>query len=191
MLSRSTLQDVLKRGYLYKKQMGWSMSMSANKAWRKRLFLLRHHCLDYYETSAAYPPRSLTPSSSPLPTADQPPAPSSTPPPPLALAPSPLLNTSLTGSLRGTIPLDPTTMVRVVEYGDVAWGWEIVTRDKEAKLHASSGEERDEWVEEVKRCVYRIRRAAGMRDDEIERLEAMQTQSDAITPNHPAGAVEL
>ena len=82
-------------------------------------------------------------------------------PPPFPLPPPSSLQPPLTGSLRGTIPLDPTTLVRLVDYGDVAWGFEIVTRDKEAKLHASSVEERDEWVEEVKRVVYRIRKGVG------------------------------
>jgi hypothetical protein len=81
--------------------------------------------------------------------------------------------------------------VRLIDYGDVPFGFEIVTRDKEAKLHASSVEETDEWVEEVKRAVYRIRRGMGMKDDEIERLEAMQSKQDSIITQHPSRAVEL
>ena len=187
----STLHDVLKRGYLYKKQMGWSMSMSAQKTWRKRLVLLRHHCIDYYEhpppstiTPLPLPPLPSSAASPPPPTSD---SPSSPPLPAPFLSPLSSLQPPLTGSLRGTIPLDPTTLVRLVDYGDVAWGFEIVTRDKEAKLHASSVEERDEWVEEVKKVVYRIRRGAGMKDEEIERLEQMQSDN----ANHPSRAVEL
>ena len=164
--------DVLKRGFLYKKQMGWSMSMSANKAWRRRLFLLRPHCVDYYEF----------PTTLPVP----PPSDPSAPPPPLQSAPS--TTAGLMGSLRGTIPLDPTTLVRLVDYPDVPYGFEVVTRDKEAKLHAVDGEEREEWVEEVKRAVYRIRRGVGMKDEEIERLENLQTESFT---DHPSRAVEL
>jgi len=81
-------------------------------------------------------------------------------------------------------------VVKVPRSGpDVPFGFEIVTRDKEAKLHCVSGEERDEWVEEVKRAVYRIRRAAGMSDEEIERLDVMQ--SDSSNQDHPPRAVEL
>ena len=201
-VSRSTLEAVLKRGFLFKKQMGWSMSMSASRAWRKRLFLLRPNCLDYYEHNSSS--ITITPST----TSTTAPTPASSSPTPAAAtstaATDPLTtaaaaaatsatsySTSLTGALRGTIPLDLTTLVRLVDYDDVRFGFEIVTRDKEAKLHASSGEERDEWVEEVKKCVYRLRRGVGMKDDEIVKLESMQEKADAIESAHPSRAVEL
>ena len=194
-LSRSTLEAVLKRGFLHKKQMGWSMSMSASKAWRKRLFLLRPNCLDYYEHSSSS--ITITPST--------PTSPVATATTQLAALADPLTahtastasaaaasySTSLTGALRGTIPLDLTTLVRLVDYDDVRCGFEIVTRDKEAKLHAASPEERDEWVEEVKKCVYRLRRGVGMKDDEIGRLESMQEKANAIDGAHPSRAVEM
>ena len=185
-MSRSTLEAVLKRGFLYKKQMGWSMSMSASRAWRKRLVLLRPNCLDYYEHNSSS--ITITPStpSSPLTTTT-----SISDPPPTTAASTTAYSTSLTGALRGTIPLDLTTLVRLVDYDDVRFGFEIVTRDKEAKMHASSVEERDEWVEEVKKCVYRLRRGLGMKDDEIVKLESMQEKANQIESSHPSRAVEL
>ena len=187
-LSRSTLEAVLKRGFLYKKQMGWSMSMSANRAWRKRLFLLRPNCLDYYEHNSSS--ITITPSTPTSPTAasattDSQSAASS------AMASPTAYSTSLTGALRGTIPLDLTTLVRLVDYDDVRFGFEIVTRDKEAKLHAGSVDERDEWVDEIKKCVYRLRRGVGMKDDEIVKLESMQEKANAIESSHPSRAVEM
>ena len=185
-VSRSTLEAVLKRGFLYKKQMGWSMSMSASRAWRKRLVLLRPNCLDYYEHNSSS--ITITPSTPTSPSAS---ATASAADPLTTAASAASYSTSLTGALRGTIPLDLTTLVRLVDYDDVRFGFEIVTRDKEAKLHAGSVEERDEWVEEVKKCVYRLRRGVGMKDDEIVKLEVMQEKGNAIESSHPSRAVEL
>ena len=105
--------------------------------------------------------------------------------------PATAYSTSLTGALRGTIPLDLTTLVRLVDYDDVRFGFEIVTRDKEAKLHAASVEERDEWGgggQEV-----RVQAAAGCRDEGRRdwELEVMQEKANAIESNHPSRAVEL
>jgi len=163
------------------------MSMSANRAWRKRLFLLRHNCIDYYEHNNSS--ITITPATNLASATSTDSSASSSAPSTPALSSS--YSSSLTGSLRGTIPLDPTTLVRVVDYDDVRFGFEIVTRDKEARLHAMSSEERDEWIEEIKKAMYRIRRSAGMADADIERLEDMQEKADSIDSNHPSRAVEL
>ena len=174
--------------------------MSASRAWRKRLFLLRPNCLDYYEHNSSS--ITITPTSN-LTTPIHTPTPS-TPPTPASASASHTAtdaasaatvasaassaagySTSLTGALRGTIPLDWTTVVRLADYDDVQFGFEIVTREKEAKLHAGSKDEMDEWVEEVKKCVYKIRRSVGMRDEEIVKLESMQDTE------HPNRAVEM
>jgi len=174
LVSRSSLEHVIKRGFLSKKQMGWSLSM--NKAWRKRYFLLRTMSLDYYDAAAGINTENQENNNNNNNDSNNSSSSSSS---------------LLTGSLRGTIPIDSTTSIRVIDFSDVPFGFEIVTRDKEAKLHASSLIERDEWIAEIKSQVHKIRKSAGMRDEEIARLMQIQDKQDQIDSEHPTRAVEL
>jgi hypothetical protein len=133
--SRSTYDQVLRKGYLYKKPIGYSTPSSRN--WRKRLFLLRPHCIDYYDINQN----------------------------------NELSSENLVSSLRGTIPLDQTSIVKISEIKDeTPFGFDIVTRNKEHRLYALAENELNEWITDITSTIDKIKNDIGETNEKITLL---------------------
>jgi len=153
---RASFDQAIRIGFLHKKPVGFSLSIK--RAWKRRLFVLRPYGLDYYDaqnlvttfggmTGGAQQQQSDGGSgvTSPSNGKDRSGRRGSTNFVPLgAPPPSNLLDT-----LRGTILLDAQTSVMAVAYPDAIYGFEITTKDKHTKLHASSEAELAAWMKDL------------------------------------------
>jgi alkylated DNA nucleotide flippase Atl1 len=132
--SPSQLDTILKRGYLYKKPIGFSL----NKGWKKRLFLLRPQQLDFYNIKDTLTAPASSSSSSAV---SSPPSSSSI---------------QLIGTYRGSIPIDSSTTIQLKEYSDAIWAFELKGPTVKARLNALSEMDRNEWIEAISKCIARM-----------------------------------